>query len=168
LLPIGLIAAAALLLGACAKADPLSRTLDASSPLSLTMWRSNANDFLSAEQQADLDLSLQQIRFAIMGEGRVSGSEAIEAELLQRVDGMSVRAVLKLGLGADLAREVAERDATRAFIQRNATVRTAAGDLASQDYLEHFRETQERRLKAAEDEIARVSARLAADGITPP
>jgi hypothetical protein len=129
------------------------------------MWRSGAAGRLAPEQLADLDEAVQEIRFHVMAQGKVSGSEAVDYEMLQAIDGQSVRRVLQRGLGWELERARAEQSALELSMRRNALMRTRPGDTASADYLSDLQDRQAVRLKAATEEVAHVRERLAAAGL---
>jgi hypothetical protein len=155
------------LCSACVPSDPLERKLNGSDPTSFAMSTTDARTSLSPEQVADLDQALQQIKFAVMAEGKESGGDAVASELIRRVDGKTVRAVIEMGFRLELLRALAERDSMTACLVRDAAAKTAPGDFSKADLLDHIREAHTERLRSATVEIAQVRARLTADGLGP-
>jgi hypothetical protein len=161
-----LAAALACLAGAaCTPADPMDERVDAGTYLDFSMWRSGAVGRMTPAQVADFDESIQEIRFHVMAEGKASGSGDVEGAMLEAVDGLSVRDVLKLGLGWELARATDEKEAIEASMRQNALLRTNPGDGAAANYLADLNDRQAARLKAAADQVSHTRARLAAEAI---
>lgn len=150
---------------ACGPRDPLDGKVDAGDAVSFSMWKSRAGGGLSALQQADMDQAVQEIRFHVMAEGKVTGRDAVEGATLQAMDERTVRYVLQLGLGWELQRAEAERSAIQAAMGANALLRTRPGDRESAAYLSDLHERQVIRLRAATEEVRRTRERLSAAGM---
>ena len=140
---------ACLAAGGCASRDPLDDKVAADSPIALQMWLSRAPGRLSPGQMGDLREAIQELRFAIMAQGTVSGSEPIEAALCGGIDGRSVREVLIAGFGNEAHRLGDERRLLAVSARENARLRTRPGDGASLEYLERERDRVARRLEEA-------------------
>jgi hypothetical protein len=150
---------------ACSPGDPLDSRVEAGDYVTYSMWRSGAAGRLTPLQLADLDEAVQEMRFHVMAEGKVSGSAAIEDEMLRLLNGRTVRGALQVGLGWELERAAAEKSALDASMRQNALMRTKPGDTASADYLADLSDRQATRLKAAADQVDHVRGRLAAEGL---
>ena len=155
---------AVLAVSACGPSDPLEGKVDAVDYVTLSMWRSGAAGRLSPQQLADLDEAVQEIRFHVMAEGKVSGSAAVEEEALHVMEGQTVRHVLRQGLGWELRRASAEKAALEVSMAQNALMRTRPGDTASATYLFDLSDRQAARLKAATDQVNHARERLTAAG----
>jgi hypothetical protein len=155
---------AGLAVSACGPKDPLEGKVDAVDYVTYSMWRSATAGRLSPRQLADLDEAVQEIRFHIMAEGKVSGSAAVEDEALHVMEGQTVRRVLRQGLGWELKRASAEKSALEVSMTQNALMRTRPGDTASATYLSDLSDRQAARLKAATDQVNHARERLAAAG----
>ena len=155
---------AVLAVSACGPSDPLEGKVDAVDYVTLSMWRSGAAGRLSPQQLADLDEAVQEIRFHVMAEGKVSGSAAVEEEALHVMEGQTVRHVLRQGLGWELERASAEKAALEVSMAQNALMRTRPGDTASAAYLSDLSDRQAARLRAATDQVNHARERLAAAG----
>ncbi len=153
-------------LPACTRVEPMDRTVDSSTYTSFTMWMNHAAEDLAPEQLADLRRALQQMRYAIMADGSASGSDAVETELMERVNGHTVRDVIGMGLMAELRRATAERDEVTKFLDRDNHAWVPDYDYKKRMELEHIIEVHEARLKAATDEVSDLRARMAADGLS--
>ncbi len=149
---------------ACGPSDPLEGKVDAVDYVTFSMWRSGVAGRLTAQQLADLDEAVQEIRFHVMAEGRVSGSAAVEEEALHVIEGKTVRHVLRQGLGWELRRASAEKAALEVSMNQNALMRTRPGDTASATYLSDLSDRQAARLKAAAEQVNHARERLAAAG----
>jgi len=154
-----------LLVAGCGPNDPLEAKVDASDYTSFTMWRSRASGRLTPEQLGDFDHAVQAIKIRIMSVGQTTGSEAIDGAMLNLVDGKTVREVLRTGLGWELQLAEAERATLEDSLRKNALMRTRPGDTASANYLSDLHDRQTARFEAATQEVARIRARLAADGL---
>jgi hypothetical protein len=164
-----LCALACLAAAGCGPKDPLDAKVDAGDGLAFSMWRSGAEHDLAPQQVIDLDRSVQEIKFHIMAAGAASGGDAVDAAMRQIVNGLTVRQLLQKGLGWELDRAEAERNALETGMRQNALMTTRPGDTDSAEYLVALKERQTARLRAATDEVNHVRERLAAaGGVVPP
>jgi hypothetical protein len=163
-----LVALACAAAAGCGPSDPLEGKVDANDDLALSMWRSGAERDLTPQQVGDFDRAVQEIKFHIMAEGAVSGSDAVSAAMRQIINGQTVRHVLQQGLGWELERAEAERSTLEVGMRQNALMTTRPGDTDSANYLSDLKERQTARLKAATDEVAHARERLIAAGGVPP
>lgn len=108
-----------LLLAGCARTPPLERAVDAETPMLFNLWRSKLNDALPREDWRWFDVALQEFKFQLMLAGKISGSAAIDAAVLERIHGRPLREVLREGLQAHLQRKTAERDDMKTAFGRN-------------------------------------------------
>ena len=158
-----LLGAAALLLApGCAPNDPLEGRIEAADYVGMSMWRADLGSRLEPAELADLDLALQEIRYQVMAEG-MSGSEAVEAGLIEKVHGKSVRDILLSGLRARLARVEREEMSIRLALPINAaSVRRRTGV----ERLERKAQVEDQvgRLEEDDAEVLRLKARLDAYG----
>lgn len=134
--------------------------------VSFAIWEEKVEANLAPDQVADLKQALQETRFHIMAEDTAHGSEAVEAALMESIDGQTVRQVILKGLGWELDRAEAERARLEDSLKKNGQMTTKPGDVESASYLSDLRERQTNRLEAAAEEVTRTRARIAAE--TPP
>jgi hypothetical protein len=161
LLRVSLSVAACLAIAGCAARDPLNDRVAAESPIGLQMWLSRNSERLPPDQASDLREALQELRFKIMAEGRVSGSAPVEEALCGEIDGKAVREVLFEGFERQLQRLTYERNALAVSNRENARLRVRPGDTASADYLERERGRVSGRLDEASEAVARAKRILA-------
>jgi hypothetical protein len=167
--PLGLAAKATiagvclLLLAGCGSGDPLDHKVDSGNQMEFSMWEAKVEGNLTPEQVADLKASLQEYRFHIMADGTAHGSEAIEAALMDSINGKTLRAVILQGLGWELDRSEAERATLEDSLKKNAQMYTRPGDTASANYLSDLHERQVARLNAAAEEVKKTRDRIAAE-----
>jgi hypothetical protein len=147
----------------CSHTDPLDKKVESGDFVSFSIWESKAESNLLPEQVADLKQALQEYRFHIMAAGTAHGGEAIEADLLQEIDGKTLRAVILTGLGWGLDRSDAERAQLDDSLKKNAQMTTRAGDTASANYLSDLHERQVNRLAAATEEVRKTRERITAE-----
>ncbi len=161
-----LVAAAVIIISACSRTPPLENIVDASSDSRLLLWKMDvAGDFTRQEWQ-DFEDAVQEIKFGVMIAGEASGSAAIWSATLEKMDGLTVREVLKLGLGRKLARLTQERDKFVGYVTNNDQLRVAPGDGASLDYLQTLRMHQDRRITILTEQIRVTEEILQRRGIT--
>ncbi len=121
--------------------------------MSLLLWRSKVGDSLSAREWALFDRSIQEIKFKIMTEGKVSGSEAIERAMRESIDGKRLYDVVQDGLRYRLNRLVSEKSRLEAVITENTRLHTRPGDEKSAQVLADGRRSQGTRLDKLQNEI---------------
>jgi hypothetical protein len=161
----GLAAACAflLLLAGCGGGDPLDHKVDSGDQISFSIWESKAEASLTPDQVADMNTALQEYKFHIMAEGTAHGSEAIEAALMDAINGQTLRGIMLQGLGWELDRAEAERARLEDSLKKNAQMSTKPGDTASANYLSDLHERQVARLAAATEEVRKTRERIAAE-----
>lgn len=150
---------------ACRRGDPLDDRIAAADGLDFAMWRSGAVGRLSPAQAADVDEAVQQLRYKVMAGGAASGSRAVEDAVFAQMDGLSVRAVLREGLGWEFGQASEEQEAIEASMRQNELLRTKPGDTASENTLVDLHDRQAARLEAARAKVLHARARLAAEGL---
>ncbi len=163
-----LVALAGFAVAGCGPSDSLDLKVESTSQLELDIWRSGALRRLSPEQLADFNEAYQQIKFQVMAAGEANGSSAVESAALEKINGRTVRDVLKIGFDAELERVETEHALRTKAISVNTQLRTSPGDVESQSFLVHLHEQQLNELRKEELEIARIRKRLAASGLPSP
>jgi hypothetical protein len=143
--------------------DPLERKVISTDQVSFSIWESKAEESLTPDQAADMKAALQEYKFHIMAADTAHGSEAIEAAVLDMINGKTLREVILQGLGWELDRSEAERAKLEDAMQKNAQMTTRAGDTASANYLSDLHDRQVGRLQAAADEVKKTRERIAAE-----
>jgi hypothetical protein len=152
-----------LLLAGCGSGDPLDHKVDSGNQMDFSMWEAKVEGNLTPEQVTDLKAALQEYRFHIMADGTAHGSEAIEAALMDSINGKTLRAVILQGLGWELDRTEAERARLEDSLKKNAQMTTRPGDTASANYLSDLHERQVARLNTAAEEVKKTRDRIAAE-----
>lgn len=154
-------AVAALLLAGCAPGDPLDGKVVARDGLSFAMWQSSMATRLNPSQVETMDKALQEIKFHIMSVDGISGHDAVDAALFEKIDGQPLHLVLHIGLSWELERAQAEwRALNEALIRNGAYADQAHGNL-SLDY-RRLHQQQVDHLHAVADEMALTRSRLQA------
>jgi hypothetical protein len=148
-----LAAAVALTIPVCSRKSPLEHIVDASSDSRLLLWKADVAGDFTRQEWEDFDAAVQEIKYGVMIAGEASGSTGVWMATLQKLDGLSVREVLKLGLGHKLERVTQERDKFVEYVTHNDELRVAAGDEDSADYLRTLREHQDRRIDLLTEQI---------------
>jgi hypothetical protein len=147
----------------CGGGDPLDHKVVSGDQVSFSIWESKAEDSLTPDQVSDMKAALQEYKFHIMAEGSVHGSEAIEAALMDSINGKTLREIILQGLGWGLDREEAERAALEDSLKKNALMTTKPGDTASANYLSDLHDRQVARLEVATDEVKKTRDRISAE-----
>jgi hypothetical protein len=145
----------------CGARDPLGARITAETPIGLQMWMTRAPSRLSPEQVGDLKEAMQELRFKIMSEGKVSGSEPVEVALCGEIDGRTVREVMVEGFGRQADRLSYERKALAVSARENARIAVRPGDTASAEYLDRVRGGVSKRLQDAIEAESRAKRILA-------
>jgi hypothetical protein len=161
-----LLLAIGLMISACNRKPPLEQIVAAPSDSGLMMWKADvAGDFTRQEWQ-DFDAAVQEIKYGVMIDGEASGSAGVWTATLQKLDGLSVREVLKLGLSHKLERITQDREKFAEYVTHNEQVRVRPGDEDSVDYLRTLREHQDRRIALVSEQIRATEEILQRRGIT--
>ena len=92
---------------------------------------------------------LQELRLRIMADREATGHDAIEVALRSKINGVTFRDVIIMGLRAKVARLTIEREAVRKVLQRNAWSSVHMKDVA----FEHARADQEKRLLSIDADV---------------
>jgi hypothetical protein len=156
-----------LLLSGCGGGDPLDRKVDSGNQIEFSMWETKVESDLTPDQVNDLKAALQEYRFHIMADGTAHGSEAIEAALMDTINGKTLRQVILQGLGWEFDRAEAERATLEDSLKKNAQMTTKPGDTASANYLSDLRDRQIGRRDKAAEEVDKTRRRIAAETAAP-
>ncbi|HEY4248228.1 MAG TPA: hypothetical protein VGM64_15370 [Lacunisphaera sp.] len=143
-----------LVLGACTKVAPLDEKVVATSDSDFEMWKSDVAGDFNLQEWQDFDGALQDIKFEIMASGKASGTTGVSNAAYTRINGKTVREVLKTGFDLKLKRLGDEREKVAAFLVINKNFKTRAGDEESASQLANIREEQARRLEELDSHIA--------------
>jgi hypothetical protein len=154
---------ACLIAAGCSQGNPLDKRVQSADYVSFAIWEEKVESDLAPDQVADLKQALQEARFHIMAEDTAHGSEAVEAALMDSLNGQTLREVILKGLGWELDRAEAERARLEDSLKKNAQMTTKPGDSDSANYLSDLRERQTNRLEAATEEVNRTRARITAE-----
>ncbi len=148
----------------CGPSDPLAMKVDGRDFLALSMWKSDASRRLTAQQLADFDEAVQEVKFRMMADRAANGGVSVDKASLEAIDGKTVTQVLQMGLGWEFERMDAERAELARAIEQNAQMRTRPGDFESKTYLSDLHDRQLVRLHAATDQVAHIRERMGAYG----
>lgn len=136
-----------LVLSGCTKVAPLDEKVVATSDFNFMMWKADVAGDFTLQEWHDFDEALQDIKFDVMASGKASGTNGVSNAAYERIDGKTVREVLKTGFDLKLKRLGDEREKIAAFLAINKKFRTRKGDEESATQLANIREEQERRLE---------------------
>ncbi|HKM56929.1 MAG TPA: hypothetical protein VJY33_26220 [Isosphaeraceae bacterium] len=139
--------------------------MDAKNYIAFSMWEADAAPKLTAQQLSDFNEALQEIRFRIMAEGTAAGGTGVEQASWAIIDDKTIREVLWMGLGRELARVRAEQAALAKAMEHNRRLSTRPDDIDSKNYLSYLRERDTEHLNEVNAQMSRVRERLAAYGL---
>jgi predicted RNase H-like nuclease (RuvC/YqgF family) len=125
------------------------------------MWRARLNEDLTREEWRWFEVAMQEFKFQLMLDQKVSGSAAIDTAVREKINGRSLTDVMREGLQAHLRRKTAERDELEAAIAINAKRRIRPENTTMLQELAAHQETLRRKLPALNNELAAVQAELA-------
>lgn len=125
------------------------------------MWRASRQGDFTAEEWRWFDVALQEFKFQLMLDGKVSGGGAIDEAVRAKISGRPFAAVMREGLQAHLRRKTAERDELEAAIAINAKRRIRPDDTALRQELAEFQEGLRKKLAALNAEVTAAAAELA-------
>lgn len=145
----------------CAKAPPYQQAVEAESPIQFNMWRANLSGDLTPEEWQWFDVAMQEFKFQLMLDQKVSGSDAIAAAVREKINGRTLGDVLREGLQAHLKRKTAERDELEAAIGINAKRKIRQDDTDTRRDLAAHQENLRKKLAKLNDELAAANAALA-------
>jgi len=144
----------------CHPVKPLDQTIPAGSSNEFTLWRKHVRQSLDAAQWADFDVAVQEIKIRMMIDRIASGGEAVDEAMRARINGSSVREVLKIGFRSKYDRLNGERSELEDVIKINAKMRTIPGHTDSEDFLREKRRLQAEDLETIMEKIRQVEAKL--------
>jgi hypothetical protein len=150
-----------LLLTGCAPTPPFERAVEAESTMQFAMWRTNVGPGLTREEWQWFDVALQEFKFQLMLDQKVSGSDALDTAVRERINGRQLREVMREGLQGHLHRKTAERDELEAAIAINAKRKIRPDDTVMLRDLADHQENLRRKLTKLNDELSAASAALA-------
>lgn len=145
-----------LLLG-CTRPPAFQQPVKADTPLSFTMWRSDLGDALTPQEWAWFDLAIQEFKFQIMKAGQVTGSEAIDEAMREKIDGRKLVEVMQQGLGLRVQRIQSDKTELEYAMQINARSRIKPSEARE---LAEFQKNLEKKLAKMNEEIAGAEAEL--------
>lgn len=145
-----------LLLG-CARPPAFQQPVKADSPLSFTTWRSELSDALTPQEWAWFDLAIQEFKFQIMKAGQVTGSEAIDETMREKIDGRKLVEVMQQGLGLRVQRLQADKTELEYAMQTNARSRIKPSEARE---LAEFQKNLEKKLARMTEEITEAETEL--------
>lgn len=155
-----LLAGLLLVTAGCQKTDPRKEPVQAQSPSAFMRWRSMIGAEIKADEWREFDAMLQEIRLRVTAEKQASGSEAVEAAMRSRINGLSFIDVIALGYEGRLLRLRPERQETLSAMRLNAQ---GAGQLEGMKLgaeMERMRQAQAKRLTQLDAQIDEAVKRL--------
>lgn len=144
----------------CQKTDPRKEPVQAQSPSAFMRWRSMIGTEIKADEWREFDAMLQEIRLRVTAEKQASGSEAVEAAMRSRINGLSFSDTIALGYEGRLQRLRPERQETLNAMRMNAA---GAGQLEGMKLgaeMERMRQAQAKRLAQLDAQIDEAVKRL--------
>lgn len=159
-----------LLTAGCGRRDPLERTVSAPTSGRFAAWRAHLSSDSNVELVRRVEEAVQEIRLSVSGARelqRMSGEEvtggaaAIDEAVRQRVDGRSLREIVRLGYELRLRRLKMEMSGLEAAMEQNSRLVTRPGDLESQHHLEGLHDRQQVRVDQYREDIAAAERELA-------
>ena len=144
----------------CQRTPLLETTVEAANSHDFSSWQTRHREEFSPAAWSEWEAALQDIKVRIIALREASGTDAVNEALLPKVNGQTVRAVLRQGYEARLWRLNVEREELEKNIAGNSTLRTNPGDTESANYLKRKLQEQTTRLERAKSDIAQAEARL--------
>lgn len=157
-----LLACSCWLVIGCQRTPLLETKVQAANSRDFSSWQTRQRGEFSPEAWIEWEATLQDIKVRIIALREASGTDAVNEALLPKVNGRTVRDVLRQGYEARLWRLNVEREELEKMIQGNATLRTRPGDTESASYLQRKAQDQTVRLQRTQADIAQAEARLKA------
>jgi hypothetical protein len=164
------VVAGLLLLAGCAAGDPLERVVSVPTAGRFATWRAHVASDTGADMRRRVEEALQEIRLKVsgdrelkrvLGETVTPGTDAIDEEVRQRVDGRRLREVLQLGYELRVRRLKEELVGLEDAMTQNAKLVTKPGDVESRHHLEGLQERQRARVEKYRADIALAERELA-------
>lgn len=155
-----LLAGLLLVTAGCQKTDPRKEPVQAQSPSAFSRWRSMIGTEIKLDEWREFDAMLQEIRLRVTAEKQASGTEAVEAAMRSRINGLTFTDVLALGYEGRLMRLRPERQETLNAMRVNAA---GAGQLEGMKLggeMERMRQAQAKRLTQLDAQIDEAVKRL--------
>jgi hypothetical protein len=149
-----------LLLTGCAPTIPYHQPVEAGTPLQFNTWRAKVGADLTQEEWQWFDLAMQEFKFQLMLDQTVSGRDAIDVAVRERINGRRLVDVVREGLQAHLKRKTAERDELEAAIAINSKRKIRPDDTTMLQDLANHQENLRRKLAKLNDELAAANAAL--------
>jgi len=159
--PALLVVLCLVVLAGCARTPPDQRPVEAESPIAFNLWRAKLDAELTPEEWRWFDVALQEFKFQLMLDQKVSGSEAIDTAVRERINGRKWIEVTREGLQAHLKRKTAERDEMEAAFAINAKRKIRPGDDDTRRDLAMHQENLRRKLATLNNDITAVATELA-------
>jgi hypothetical protein len=144
----------------CARTPAHRQAVDAASPITFTLWQAKIQKDLTPEEWRWFGVAMQEFKFQLMLDQKMTGSEAIDTAVRTRINGRPFLDVMREGLEAHLMRKTAERDELESAIAINAKRKLPPGDDAMRRELDAHQENLRKKLAALNDELAAVKAAL--------
>ena len=149
----------------CGPSDPLERKIAAESATAFSMWRSQANGFLTAAQCKEVDEAAKELKLAVMNNRETTGTDAVEEAMRAKIHDRTVREMLRAAYEAKIKRLEVDLKGLLIAAEQNSRLTTKAGDTESSSYLSGFRERQMARLNSVQEELKAAQDKLAALGV---
>jgi hypothetical protein len=124
------------------------------------IWSSNVAAHLSLDDVRVFQQAQQEIRLYIMGHTSASGSEAIGNAFLLKVDGLTVKQLMVLGLQDRIKRLTDQRNEAKTLYDQNSAIKTNGGDETSANYLAGRVAEDRQRLDKSNADLAATQADL--------
>ena len=156
-----LLALAAAALTGCQR-HPLEQKISVRDMGAYNLWVGSASRDLSPAQAADLAEARGAIRLSLMAGGKLSGAETVDAAFLEKINGLTARELLRLGLEVRQRRFADEKAELEQNILYQSKLKTKPGDKESADYLQYHIALDRERLAKVESELAAIQAKMAA------
>lgn len=163
---LGGLAVVAFVFSGCGPKPRLDRVVAAESARDFSSWQTRNRDAFNAEEWAEFEAALQDIKLKIIALGEATGTEAVNDALRPKIHQRTVRDVLRLGYETRLWRLSVQVSELGKMLEGNATLRTNPGDTASRDYLVRQERTQRAQLDKALEEVRVAEAKIKA--LAPP
>jgi hypothetical protein len=124
-IPLARLTPAALLLLAFAGCgQPLDDKITARNQVEYGIWASNTLEHLSPDDARVFQEAQQEIKLFIMAHSSATGSEAINQEYLEKVDGLTAHQVMVQGLEDRMQRLQSEHDEAKKLYDFNSSLIT--------------------------------------------
>ncbi|HEX2862103.1 MAG TPA: hypothetical protein VHN79_10710, partial [Lacunisphaera sp.] len=133
----------------------------AASSAEFNTWRASHQDDLPPAEWQWFDVAIQEFKLALMREGKLSGSGAIDEAVRAKIHGRPLADVMREGLQAHVRRKTAERAEMDAAFALNASRRIPPDDTATLRDMANHQENLRVKMNKLDQEIAAANAALA-------